>query len=192
MDDSSHVEMDGYAMKMRDPAIPEKDEKLKKRFNKILTIFGDEETNLRQSVDNLTRPVSQHPNMLDIKKLKRVIGRLESDSNPVNVLNNHRRVTVTCKTLSELQLQEDGFMSFIEYKQLVERAEQNADLNSEEFKIAKYLKEIEEGKKVFKWPPPWFTLSMTAIQLIIFMLHHYDIIDDEDEETLQFDARDDM
>jgi len=74
-------------------------------------------------------------------------------------------------------------MSFEEYKQFLEKTDTTVD--SPEAKIVQYLKMIEEGKKIFKWPPPWFILILSIVQIITF----YIPVDVLDLKTyLQFDT----
>jgi hypothetical protein len=162
---------------MREPDQSDKEEEMmQERFNKILTIFGDEVTSeWRNTVQKkLKREDTIHTanaDMINIEKLKKVIGKLESHSNPASVLNRQDRKTMVARAfrkLDDLKLIKKGFISFSEYKELMEKT--SDELNCEEKKIVKYLTTIEEGKKLFKWPPPWFTLSMTAIQLIFYII----------------------
>merc|ERR1712013_410757 len=51
--------------------------------------------------------------------------------------------------------------------------------------ILDYIQKIADAKKLVKWPPPWFSLVLTIIHLILFLVTNYNPESDVLTEHLQ-------
>jgi hypothetical protein len=152
------------------PDEEDSDSDVEESFNKILGVFGDSNT-------------------LPIMEFAVVVNRLESNTylNTLNNVSSRKSDTVDAVNVDDpvekvkLLLENPAFMSLNDYKML-----QN-NQSPEAIEIIKYLKMIEEGKKMFKWPPPWFILSLTAVQMILFLVMHFHVGGFDVNAYLQFE-----
>jgi hypothetical protein len=90
------------------------------------------------------------------------------------------------KRVVDLDVEEDGFWNESEFLEL--RRKEDPDVA--ERKILDYVQKIADAKKLLKWPPPWFSLILTTVHLILFLVTSYDQEGTGQEITdmLQFDT----
>ena len=165
----------------------DEDEPHRRTFNKVVEIFGDK-LEQRLSVLDVFRAAQDEPdevdrtkNKINLKKLNSVIERLENPINPLSVMNKSNRITMVRKRVVELDV--DGFWDEDEFLQLAKK--ENPD--ESERKILDYVQKIADGKKLLKWPPPWFSLILTTVHMIFFLVTNYDQ-GQEITDALSFDT----
>ena len=182
----------------------------RRTFYKVVQIFGDK-LNPKSSPlsaldgiyknavgclreDNHYNNVEKTRNKIDLMKLNLIIERLENPINPLNVMNQSKRTTVVRNKVNAmaLEVEDEGFLNEVEFLALHRKQENRATDPSErealdtEKKILDYIQKIADAKKLLKWPPPWFSLILTTLHLLLFLV---DDIDQQDVLTdkLQFD-----
>ena len=183
----------------------------KRTFFKVVEIFGDK-LSPRSSAHPLSvldgiynntvgrleedEPdnVDKTKNKINLMKLNSVIERLENPINPLSVMNRSNRTTVVRNRVNAmaLEVEHEGFLNEGEFlalhrkqENLVTELSEREALNTEK-KILNYVQKIADAKKLLKWPPPWFSLILTTLHLLLFLV---DDIDQQDVLTdkLQFD-----
>jgi len=154
----------------------DEDEPHRKTFYKVVDIFGDK-LEKRPSVLAALRGPQDEPdnvdttkNKINLKKLNSVIERLENPINPLSVMNKSNRVTMVRRRVVDLDVEEDGYWNEDEFLQLAKKE----DPDMTERKILDYVQKIADAKKLLKWPPPWFSLILTTVHLILFLVTSYD------------------
>ena len=169
----------------------DEDEPHRKTFYKVVEIFGDKlekRPSWSQLVMGQDEPdrVDRTKNKIDLMKLNSVIERLENPINPLSVMNRSNRITMVRKRVVDLDVEDDGFWNESEFLEL--RRKEDPDLA--ERKILDYVQKIADAKKLLKWPPPWFSLILTTVHLILFLVTSYDQegTGQEITEVLQFDT----
>ena len=164
----------------------DEDEPHKKTFYKVVEIFGDKlETRPSWLVMGQDEPnqVDTTKNKINLMKLNSVIERLENPINPLSVMNRSNRVTILRKRVVDLDTEDDGFWNESEF---LEMRKKN-DPDEVEVKILDYVQKIADAKKLLKWPPPWFSLILTTVHLILFLVTSYDQ-EEKMLEALHFDT----
>ena len=173
-------------------------------FFKVVEIFGDKQKaglrkTLKEEFGRKTDEVDTKRNKIDLQKLNSVIERLENPINPLSVLNRSNRYTqVRHHVKNQLQVEDKdddqgyAFMSESEFlalhqKQVNGSTKDPKTLKTEK-KILDYIQKIADAKKLVKWPPPWFSLVLTIIHLILFLVTNYNPESDVLTEHLQFDT----
>jgi hypothetical protein len=173
----------------------DEDEPHRKTFYKVVDIFGDKlekRPSVKDSVfaalmgQDEPDKVDRTKNKISLMKLNSVIERLENPINPLSVMNRSNRITMVRKRVVDLDVEDDGFWNESEFLEL--RRKEDPDLA--ERKILDYVQKIADAKKLLKWPPPWFSLILTTVHLILFLVTSYDQegTGQEITEVLQFDT----
>ena len=174
-------------------------------FFKVVEIFGDKQkAGLRKTLKeefgrNTGDEVDTKRNKIDLHKLNSVIERLENPINPLSVLNRSNRYTqVRHHVKNQLQVEDKdeeqgyAYMSESEFLALHQKQVNGSTTDSKtmitEKKILDYIQKIADAKKLVKWPPPWFSLVLTIIHLILFLVTNYNPESDVLTEHLQFDT----
>ena len=174
-------------------------------FFKVVEIFGDKQkAGLRKTLkEEFGRKtggeVVTKRNKIDLLKLNSVIERLENPINPVNVMNRSNRYTqVRHHVKNQLQIEDKdedqgyAYMSESEFLALHQKQVNGSTTDPKtlitEKKILDYIQKIADAKKLVKWPPPWFSLVLTIIHLILFLVTNYNPESDVLTEHLQFDT----
>ena len=174
-------------------------------FFKVVEIFGDKQkAGLRKTLkEEFGRKtggeVVTKRNKIDLLKLNSVIERLENPINPVNVMNRSNRYTqVRHHVKNQLQVEDKddeqgyAYMSESEFLALHQKQVNGSTTDPKtlitEKKILDYIQKIADAKKLVKWPPPWFSLVLTIIHLILFLVTNYNPESDVLTEHLQFDT----
>ena len=174
-------------------------------FFKVVEIFGDKQkAGLRKTLkEEFGRKtggeVVTKRNKIDLLKLNSVIERLENPINPVNVMNRSNRYTqVRHHVKNQLQIEDKdedqgyAYMSESEFLALHQKQVNGSTADPKtlitEKKILDYIQKIADAKKLVKWPPPWFSLVLTIIHLILFLVTNYNPESDVLTEHLQFDT----
>ena len=164
----------------------DEDEPHKKTFYKVVEIFGDKlETRPSLLVFGQAQPdqVDTTKNKINLMKLNSVIERLENPINPLSVMNRSNRVTILRKRVVDLDTEDDGYWNESEFLEM--RTKKDPD--PVEAKILDYVQKIADAKKLLKWPPPWFSLILTTLHLILFLVTSYDT-EEKIIEALHFDT----
>ena len=138
-------------------------DRARKRFSKMVELFG------------VSRVDGDEMELLAMANLKSAIGRLHDNNNPLNLLNldllnsnskeEKERLYASLDKIDS-KLQSPGFMTFQEYSQLLG----DSEASSVDSTIRSYLQQLESGTVLFKWPPPLFTLGLTLLQIVVFLL----------------------
>ena len=173
-------------------------------FFKVVEIFGDKQKaglrkTLKEEFGRKTDEVDTKRNKIDLLKLNSVIERLENPINPLSVLNRSNRYTqVRHHVKNQLQVEDKdeeqgyAYMSESEFLALHQKQVNGSTTDSKtmitEKKILDYIQKIADAKKLVKWPPPWFSLVLTIIHLILFLVTNYNPESDVLTEHLQFDT----
>ena len=174
-------------------------------FFKVVEIFGDKQKaglrkTLKEEFGRKTGDeVDTKRNKIDLLKLNSVIERLENPINPLSVLNRSNRYTqVRHHVKNQLQVEDKdeeqgyAYMSESEFLALHQKQVNGSTTDSKtmitEKKILDYIQKIADAKKLVKWPPPWFSLVLTIIHLILFLVTNYNPESDVLTEHLQFDT----
>ena len=174
-------------------------------FFKVVEIFGDKQkAGLRKTLKEefgrkMGGEVGTKRNKIDLQKLNSVIERLENPINPVNVMNRSNRYTqVRHHVKNQLQIEDKdedqgyAYMSESEFLALHQKQVNGSTADPKtlitEKKILDYIQKIADAKKLVKWPPPWFSLVLTIIHLILFLVTNYNPESDVLTEYLQFDT----
>ena len=173
-------------------------------FFKVVEIFGDKQKaglrkTLKEEFGRKTDEVDTKRNKIDLQKLNSVIERLENPINPLSVLNRSNRYTQVrhhVKTQLQVEDKDDdqgyAYMSESEFLALHQKQVNGSTTDSKtmitEKKILDYIQKIADAKKLVKWPPPWFSLVLTIIHLILFLVTNYNPESDVLTEHLQFDT----
>ena len=183
------------------------DESIRKAFCKVVDIFGDKQEkspsiadlingigtdNRPSALDNsdniMLGQVEQDmtKNKINLLKLNSVIRRLENPINPLSVMNENKRTITVREGVVNLDVELDGYWNEDEFLEL--HRKENPRLT--EKKILNYVQKIADAKKLFMWPPPWFSLILTTVHLILFLETHYDQMGAGQEmiEVLEFDT----
>ena len=169
----------------------DEDEPHRRTFYKVVEIFGDKLEN-RPSVFAALMADQDEPvevgttkNKINLEKLNSVIERLENPINPLSVMNKSNRVTMVRKRVVDLKLkvEEHGYWNEDEFIQLAKKE----DPDMVERKILDYVQKIADAKKLLKWPPPWFSLILTTVHMIFFLVTNYDQ-GQEITDALSFDT----
>jgi len=169
----------------------DEDEPHRRTFYKVVEIFGDKLEN-RPSVFAALMADQDEPvevgttkNKINLEKLNSVIERLENPINPLSVMNKSNRVTMVRKRVVDLKLkvEEHGYWNEDEFIQLAKKEEPDMV----ERKILDYVQKIADAKKLLKWPPPWFSLILTTVHMIFFLVTNYDQ-GQEITDALSFDT----
>ena len=138
-------------------------DRARKRFTKMVKLFG------------VSRVDREEMELLATANLKSAIGRLHDNNNPLNLLNldllnsnskEEKERLYEALDKIDSKLQSPGFMTFQEYSQMLG----DSEASSADSTIGSYLQQLERGKALFKWPPPFFTLSLSLLQIIVFLL----------------------
>ena len=171
----------------------DEDEPNRKTFHKVVDIFGDKLEKRPSYITVITGQAEQDEpdnvetkNKINLMKLNSVIERLENPINPLSVMNRSNRITVVRKRVVNLDVELDGYWNEDEFLEL--HRKENPRLT--EKKILNYVQKIADAKKLFMWPPPWFSLILTTVHLILFLETHYDQMGAGQEmiEVLEFDT----
>ena len=174
-------------------------------FFKVVEIFGDKQkAGLRKTLkEEFGRKtggeVVTKRNKIDLLKLNSVIERLENPINPLSVMNRSNRYTqVRHHVKNQLQVEDKddeqgyAYMSESEFLALHQKQVNGSTTDPKtlitEKKILDYIQKIADAKKLVKWPPPWFSLVLTIIHLILFLVTNYNPESDVLTEHLQFDT----
>ena len=174
-------------------------------FFKVVEIFGDKQkAGLRKTLKeefgrNTGDEVGTKRNKIDLQKLNSVIERLENPINPLSVMNRSNRYTqVRHHVKNQLQVEDKddeqgyAYMSESEFLALHQKQVNGSTTDPKtlitEKKILDYIQKIADAKKLVKWPPPWFSLVLTIIHLILFLVTNYNPESDVLTEHLQFDT----
>merc|ERR1719264_1675125 len=128
-----------------------------------------------------------------IKALKQLIGRMETDKNPMNIIPVAGEAKMAMKAernklyevLDAMKTAREGFISYKEFKMFVQEAEaeKSANDDSKKSKLVEYFVAMEHGKKMVKWPPPMFIPTISLVQMVFFFC-----ASSEDVHRLQFDT----
>ena len=149
--------------------VRDREDRARKRFRKMVKLFGVNRVG-GDEVDTSAAALLDSSELLATATLKTVIGRLHDGNNPLNLLdsNGKEEKERLYKALDEIDsnLESPGFMTFQEYSQLLG----DPEASSAESTIGSYLQQLERGKALFKWPPPCFTLGLTLLQVVFFLL----------------------
>lgn len=173
------------------------DSKDRKYFNNIVKLFEEKPQESiccnrcdRGLLPFLQRvPEEEHDGiceerMINVRKLKTVISRIEANDNPfrefVNLFpafktqfqpSEENPIQTLCQSLDEVfDENKDGNLTFTEYQNCLHKT-CKVD-SSPEFHVQKYIRAIAEGKKIYLWPPPFFIPSLTILQIFFFILHY--------------------
>ena len=183
------------------------DESLRKAFCKVVDIFGDKlekrpsiadlingigTDNSPSALDNsentMLGQVEQEKtkNKINLTKLNSVIRRLENPINPLSVMNENNRTITVREGVVKLKVKDPGYWNEEEFLEMHKKE----DPNLAEMKILSYVQKIADAKKLLKWPPPWFSLILTTVHLILFSITSYyeGGAGQEITEVLQFDT----
>ena len=185
----------------------DEDEPIRKAFCKVVDIFGDK-LEKRPSIANLINVIGTDntpsafyssddimlgqveegmtKNKINLMKLNSVIRRLENPINPLSVMNENKRIITVRQGVVNLDVELDGYWNEEEFLEL----HRKEDPDMAERKILDYVQKIADAKKLLKWPPPWFSLILTTVHLILFMVTSYDQggAGHQITEVLQFDT----
>ena len=171
----------------------DEDEPHRKTFHKVVDIFGDKLEKRSSYMTVITGQVERDEpdnvetkNKINLMKLNSVIERLENPINPLSVMNRSNRITVVRKRVVNLDVELDGYWNEEEFLEL----HRKEDPDMAERKILDYVQKIADAKKLLKWPPPWFSLILTTVHLILFLVTSYDQggAGHQITEVLQFDT----
>ena len=55
----------------------------------------------------------------------------------------------------------------------MEEEEDNYPLFCREYKLLYYFDVMEKGKKIVRWPPPWFIPTVTLLQIVLFCVNYF-------------------
>jgi rhomboid-related protein 1/2/3 len=113
-------------------------------------------------------------------------------------------------TLNEIDKNQDGYICYDEFKAFVAKVRRSQIMSTQHssFELLKgihllaqsqkrcpesrhervmdYFHIIGHGRVISKWPPPFFIISVTIVQIILFLLFTYTNLVDDLFETLEF------
>lgn len=172
---------------------------IRKRFDSTIRICQDKSSHSGPQDPSETQgdEVDGQNETINVRKLRRVIEKLENKRNPLNLFGSRKGKNEKCRkerqkiVLDELEAgcAKPGFISFEEYKEFNNGTrfwdKDTWGKDSEEAKIVKYMKRIGVALKLVHWPPPFFIISLTILQMIFFVLS--DQVENV-QDYLQFDT----
>ena len=111
---------------------------------------------------------------------------MENPINPLSVMNENKRIITVRQGVVKLKVKDPGYWTEDEFLEL----HRKEDPDLAEMKVLDYVQKIADAKKLLKWPPPWFSLILTTVHLILFFETHYDQMGTGQEiiEILEFDT----
>ena len=62
----------------------------------------------------------------------------------------------------------------------MEEEEDNYPLFCREYKLLYYFDVMEKGKKIVRWPPPWFIPAVTLLQIVLFWFRYPSLSEADD------------
>jgi len=187
--------------------LSELEDKLYRRcFDKVDDLCGDdkvdgeeEEEEANKFIDRKESTVSMRDKKRDGKisvvKLQKIISRLEDHENPlymgpvVKRMDQQSNREIVKNTLNEIDKNKDGYICYEEFKMFVAKVRRSQIMSTQKSRherVMDYFHIIGHGRVISKWPPPFFIISVTIVQIILFLLFTYTNLVDELFEILEF------
>merc|ERR1712107_553612 len=119
---------------------------------------------------------------ISVVKLQKIISRLEDHENPlylgpvVNRMDQKSKRDMVKNTLNEIDKNQDGYICYEEFKQFVAKVRRSQILSTQKSRhdrVLDYFHIIGHGRVITKWPPPFFIISVTIIQISLFLAFQY-------------------
>jgi len=175
--------------------LDELEDKLYRRcFDKVDDLCGDdkvdgeeeEETNtlVGRKESSTSMVDKKRDGKISVVKLQKIISRLEDHENPlylgpvVNRMDQKSKRDMVKNTLNEIDKNQDGYICYEEFKQFVAKVRRSQILSTQKSRhdrVLDYFHIIGHGRVITKWPPPFFIISLTIIQISLFLAFRFEV-----------------